>query len=211
MISFDKFLECESKKQYYNDLMEKLDYEYKHYTIYPSRELVFNALKLCPLENVKVVIIGQDPYINEGQAHGLAFSVENEIITPSLRNIYKELKNDLGIKRSSTNLSDWALQGVLLINTILTVREKKSLTHKGIGWEEMCKNLIMYIEENMEDCVYILWGKTAQDYEKYIHSKYIIKSVHPSPLSSYRGFFGSKPFSKCNKYLSDLNKITINW
>ncbi len=205
------FLKQEKQKDYFINLMKFVEEEYDSNIIYPKQSEIFFALECCNIEDIKVVIIGQDPYINEGQAHGLAFSVANESIPPSLRNIYKELESDLDIKRNSTNLTDWAKQGILLINTILTVRASSSMSHKGKGWEIFSENLIKYIEDNLEDCIYILWGSYAQAYEKVIKSKYIIKAPHPSPLSAYRGFFGSRPFSKCNEILKELGKEPINW
>lgn len=205
----NNIIEQEKNKAYYKSLMATLDYEYENYTIYPSRELLFNAFKLC--NNPRVVILGQDPYINPGEAHGIAFSVYESKITPSLRNIFKELESDLGIKRENTNLEDWCKQGVLMFNTVFSVRAGESLSHQNIGWEVFSEEVIKYIEEHYDNVIYILWGSNARSYKKFINSKYIIESVHPSPLSSYRGFFGSKPFSKCNEILRSLNLEEIKW
>ncbi len=205
----DKIIEQEKNQEYFINLMSTLDYEYANYTVFPKRADIFNAFKLCT--DVKVVILGQDPYINEGEAHGIAFSVYDAKITPSLRNIFKELEDDLGVVRTNTNLEDWCKQGVLMFNTVFTVRKGQSLSHNKIGWETFSERVINYIDDNYNDVVYIFWGSNAKKYKKFITNGHIIESVHPSPLSSYRGFFGSKPFSKCNEYLRKVNKGEIVW
>ncbi|MFV0499583.1 MAG: uracil-DNA glycosylase [Bacilli bacterium] len=202
-------LQNEKNKEYFIDLMEQLDYEYDNYTIYPKRDDLYTAFNLC--ENVKVVIIGQDPYIKNNQAHGIAFSILNNKITPTLRNIFTELENDLGYKRTNTNLSDWSKQGVLLFNSIFTVRAGESLSHRDIGWEKFSENIVKYIDCHYKNIIYILWGNNARMYKKFIKNGLIIESVHPSPLSCYRGFYNSAPFSKCNKLLRKLGKIEIVW
>ncbi len=206
---FDNVLKIEQEKSYFTSLMEFVNSEYQTKTIYPRREDLYTTFYLC--KEPKVVILGQDPYINENQAHGIAFSVYNEKITPSLRNIYKELYSDLQIERTDTNLSDWCEQGVLMFNTIFTVEAGKSMSHASKGWEIFSENIIKYLESNYEDIVYILWGANARKYKQFIRSKYVIESAHPSPLSSYRGFFDSKPFSRCNEYLLKIDKGAINW
>lgn len=184
-------------------------------SVLPAEDDVFNALKYTPFEAVKVVIIGQDPYPNKRHAHGLAFSIPKETtdIPQSLRNILKELEDDLGIKATGGNLAKWAKQGVMLLNYTLTVEEGKSNSHKSIGWNKLTKEIIQLINTRKNNIVFLLWGRFAQNLCKNIdHEKHcIIESPHPSPLSAYRGFFGSKPFSKTNEYLKK-NKIgPIDW
>ena len=182
---------------------------------YPKTEDIFKALELTPFENIKVVILGQDPYHDEGQANGLAFSVnKDKKIPPSLKNIYKELNSDLGIPiPNHGDLSKWAKEGVLLLNSILTVEPHKPASHRSIGWEEYTDQIIKEINEKKEHIVFILWGKYAQDKGKYIdESKHlVIKSPHPSPFSARKGFFNSKPFSKCNTYLKKNGIEEIDW
>ncbi|WP_437919285.1 uracil-DNA glycosylase [Sphingobacterium sp. LRF_L2] len=184
--------------------------------VFPPEDLVFNAFKLTPFENVKVVILGQDPYHNDGQAHGLSFSVPDGIgIPPSLRNIYAELATDIeGFRSPSTgNLSPWAEQGVLLLNATLTVRAHQAASHQKRGWEEFTDQIIHAVSQKLEHVVFLLWGSYAQKKALLIdHRKHLIlKSVHPSPLSVYRGFFGCKHFSKANQYLLDHSKLPIDW
>ena len=183
--------------------------------VLPDRRQVLRALVNTPPNEVKVVILGQDPYPTRGHANGLCFSV-NKGVTPlpkSLSNIFRELKDDIGKDRTDGDLSDWAEQGVLLLNTTLSVVEGKPGSHSGIGWEVLTTEIMRYLSENYENNVYILWGKHAQNKEMYINpeANKIIKSPHPSPLSAYRGFFGSKPFSKTNKYLIDMGRTPIEW
>ena len=182
--------------------------------IYPAENNIFRALNLTPFKNVKVVILGQDPYHGENEANGLAFSINDGVrITPSLRNIFKELKNDLGIIRNSTDLTEIAKQGVLFLNTILTVEKDKPLSHQNLGWEKITDFIIKYISDNKEGVVFILWGNNARSKKALINQErnLVIESNHPSPLSASRGFFGSKPFSKTNAYLKEKNQSIIDW
>ena len=198
----------------YNNLIYKIKKEYNEKVIYPEIDKIFNAFNLTPFECVKVVIIGQDPYHGEKEANGLAFSINEGVkIAPSLRNIFKELKNDLNVDKTNKDLSSWAEQGVLLLNTILTVEKDKPLSHKNIGWENITDYLIKYISDNKNNVVFILWGNNAIKKECLINNNkhLILKSVHPSPLSASRGFFGSKPFSKTNDYLKKNNQSVIDW
>lgn len=204
----------EMDKPYYKDLVKKLEVARKTNNVYPKEEAVFNAFKLTKFEEIKVVIIGQDPYHQKNQAHGLAFSSTDSKTPKSLVNIKKEIFNDLKIETTNNNdLTNWAKQGVLLINTILTVNENKPLSHKDFGWEIFTLNLFKEITKIKRPIVFILWGNHAQKYEKYIKEELhlVIKSSHPSPLSSYRGFFGSKPFSKTNDFLIKNKIAPINF
>jgi uracil-DNA glycosylase len=182
---------------------------------YPPTKDIFKALELTPFEDIKAVILGQDPYHGENQANGLAFSVYRDIkIPPSLKNIYKELNNDLGLPiPKHGDLSKWALEGVLLLNSILTVEPHKPASHRGIGWEEYTDKVIKNINDEKENIVFILWGNYAQAKGKHIDQEkhLVIKSPHPSPFSANKGFFGSKPFSKCNKYLKQNGITEIDW
>lgn len=211
---WDEIVKGEYEKNYFQKLMNFIEEEYNTKTIYPEKENIYNALKLVPPDKVKVVILGQDPYINKGQAHGLSFSVQDGItIPPSLRNIYKELESDLAIApASSGNLTKWAEQGVLLLNTTLTVRSGSSNSHKGKGWGLFTDSIIKYLG-NKENIVFILWGKNAQEKENFIdnNKNLVLKAAHPSPLSASRGFFGCKHFSKTNEYLKEHNIEPINW
>ncbi|KKI58387.1 MULTISPECIES: uracil-DNA glycosylase [Staphylococcus] len=194
-----------------HDFLEK---EYTTQIVYPDRENIYQAFDLTPFEDIKVVILGQDPYHGPNQAHGLAFSVQpNAKFPPSLRNMYQELEDDIGCHRTSPHLQDWAREGVLLLNTVLTVRKGEAHSHKDIGWEIFTDEVIQAISKHRDDVVFILWGKPAQQKIKLIDTSkhYIIKSPHPSPLSAYRGFFGSKPYSKTNGYLESKGKSPINW
>lgn len=183
--------------------------------ILPNAEDVFNALKYTSFECVKVVILGQDPYPNRNHAHGIAFSIPENCadIPASLQNILKELRDDLGVEKKNGNLYGWAKQGVLLLNTSLTVEEGKPASHKGIGWELLIRQIIDVINEEKDRIAFVLWGSFAQNFCKNIDVKkhYILKSVHPSPLSAYRGFFGSRPFSKVNEYLIKNGITPIDW
>ena len=212
--SWDIILKDELKKDYFKDLNIFIDNEYKNKTIYPPYENIFDALKFTDYDKVKVVILGQDPYHGLGEAHGLSFSVKEGVkIPPSLRNIFKELKSDLGIDRTSTDLTDWAKQGILLLNSIMTVQKDTPLSHKNKGWEIFTDNIIKMLNEREDPVIFILWGNFARSKKNLITSKHhkIIESAHPSPLSASRGFFGSKPFSKTNEYLKQLKKEKINW
>ena len=199
----------------FKKFMKKVKYEYDNYTCYPLYENIFNALKLTPYENVKVVIIGQDPYHGEGEAHGLSFSVQDGVkFPPSLQNIFKELYNDLGIiNNKSGNLSKWAIQGVLLLNSILSVRKDSPLSHKDLGWQLLTDHIIKLINLKDTPVVFILWGSYARSKKEFITNKkhLIIESVHPSPLSASRGFFGSKPFSRTNEFLKKNNLGSIDF
>lgn len=211
---WDEFFKEEEKKPYYKELMDKVNLEYKNYRCYPKYENIFHAFKMTDIDNLKVVILGQDPYHEENQAHGLAFSVLCEKLPPSLKNIYKEIESDLGVKvNQDGNLDYLASQGVLLLNTLLTVREHEAFSHKGYGWEIFSDDVIKYLNKINRPIVFILWGAPAISKEIYLNNPmhYIIKSPHPSPLSAYRGFFGSKPFSKCNEFLKANNIEEIRW
>ena len=212
---WDIILADEFKKDYFIKLSEILSDEYRQKNIYPKEDEIFKAFSLSPYKKTKVVILGQDPYYNPDQAEGLAFSVKNgQKLPPSLKNIYKELEDDLGINQSKTgSLVKWAKQGVLLLNTVLTVEEKKPNSHKNLGWQIFTDYVIKLLDAKSKPCVFILWGNNAKDKEKFIKNPihYIIKSTHPSPLSARRGFFGSKPFSKTNNFLKEANLKEIDW
>lgn len=189
--------------------------EYDTKTIFPPKGYVFNALKLTPYKNVKVVIMGQDPYHGVGEAHGLSFSVQEGIkLPPSLKNIYKELNDDLGIPIANTgDLTSWAKEGVLLLNAVLTVEKDKPASHKNLGWERLTDYIIQVLNEKAEPIVFILWGNFARSKKKYITNPkhLIIESAHPSPFSCNNGFFGSKPFSKTNNFLVKNDIAPIDW
>lgn len=189
--------------------------EYNTKTIYPPKDYIFNALKLTPYKNVKVVIVGQDPYHGEGEAHGLSFSVQNGVkVPPSLKNIYKELYDDLGITPPSNgDLTKWAKQGVLLLNAVLTVEKDKPASHRKLGWERLTDYIIKTLNVKEEPVVFILWGNFAKEKKNLITNPkhYIITSAHPSPFSAANGFFGSKPFSKTNAFLSENGRKPIEW
>jgi len=207
-------LENNEVYDYFVKIVNHVEKLYDSNIVYPNIDNVFKAFSLTKFDDVKVVLIGQDPYHGEGEANGLAFSLnENVKITPSLRNIFKELESDLGIKRINKDLSGWAKQGVLLLNTILTVEKDKPLSHKDLGWQHITDFFIKYISDYKNNVVFILWGNESQKKESLIDkSKHlIIKSAHPSPLSASRGFFGSKPFSKTNEYLKKNNQSVIDW
>jgi len=211
---WDKVLEEEFNKEYYLKLQEFLKYEYENHTVYPSEADVFHALKLSDFGAVKVVILGQDPYHEKGQANGLAFSVNNEVKRPpSLNNIFKELFSDTGIKTADDNcLEGWAKHGVLLLNVVLTVREGEANSHKGKGWEIFTDEIIRLLNLREKPMVFILWGANAKSKKVFITNKnhLILESSHPSPLSAYGGFWGSKPFSKANNFLMKNNEY-IDW
>lgn len=212
---WDDILKEERKKDYYINLRKKLIYEYKNYTVYPNMYDIFNALKKVSYKDVKVVILGQDPYHGQGQAHGFSFSVKKGIKTPpSLQNIYKELHNDLGLYiPNNGNLIKWANQGVLLLNSTLTVRSHQANSHKDLGWTILTDNIIKILNARSKPIVFILWGKFAQSKEELITNDrhLIIKSAHPSPFAAHRGFFGSRPFSKTNEFLQKNNFKPIDW
>lgn len=209
-----ELLKDEFEKPYFRGLQEFLNEEYSRFTIYPKMENIFNALNVVKYDDVKVVIIGQDPYHEPNQAHGLAFSVEEGIVLPpSLVNIYKEIEDDLGIKcDKSGNLMRWAKQGVLLLNTSLTVRRAQANSHRGKGWEIFTTQVINLLSKREQPIVFILWGSNAQAFAPMIAKHHLVlKAPHPSPLSAYRGFFGCKHFSKTNEFLSKNGKTPIDW
>lgn len=197
----------------FKKISEFLDGERKTYTIFPPKDDVFNAFKLTPYESVKVVILGQDPYHEIGQAHGLSFSVKNGTkLPPSLKNVYKELYDDLGIQNTNGDLTAWAKQGVLLLNATLTVREGLANSHSKIGWENFTDGVIKTLSARRDPIIFILWGNNARKKKTLINPQhFILESAHPSPLSCYSGFFGSKPFSKTNEILLSINKSPIKW
>lgn len=210
-----KYLKPEYGKPYYKELYLKINEEYRTHKIFPPAEDIFNAFHLTPLHNVKAVILGQDPYHNDGQAHGLCFSVKPSVDPPpSLVNIYQELHDDLGCYIPNNGyLTKWAEQGVLMLNTVLTVRAHQANSHRGIGWEEFTDAAIRILNEQDRPIVFILWGRPAQMKEKMLNNPnhLILKAPHPSPLSAYRGFFGSKPFSKTNQFLEEHGIEPIDW
>jgi len=210
-----QLLESEFQKPYYEKLWAFLIEEYSKFTIYPNQKDIFNALHYTPYENVKAVILGQDPYHGPGQAHGLSFSVKPEMrIPPSLRNIFKELKNDIGCDVPNNGyLVKWAEQGVLMLNTILTVRAGQAFSHRGQGWEIFTDRVISLLNEREKPVVFILWGRPAQEKIALINTNKhkIIQSPHPSPFAARKGFFGSNPFSKTNEFLHKLDETPIDW
>lgn len=211
---WDDILKDVYQKEYFNKIKDKVRYEYNHKTIFPPANKVFYALRMTPYNSVKVVILGQDPYHGVGEANGLCFSVNQGIkMPPSLNNIYKELYSDLGITRTDTDLTDWASQGVLLLNSVLTVEKDKPASHKFVGWEEFTDEIIMKLNDHDTPIVFILWGNFAKSKIKYITNPkhLIISSSHPSPFSVNYGFFGSKPFSKTNEFLRKNNLEEIKW
>ena len=208
-------LKDEFKKDYYKQLFEKVNEEYRTRLIFPPANDIFNAFHLTPLKDVKVVILGQDPYHGNNQAHGLCFSVKPEVeIPPSLVNIYKELHDDLGCTIPDHGyLVKWAKQGVLMLNTVLTVRAHQANSHRGIGWEEFTDAAIRVLNTQARPIVFILWGRPAQMKKAMLNNPkhLILEAPHPSPLSSYRGFFGSRPFSKTNQFLEANGVEPIDW
>ena len=216
--SWKKELAGEFDKSYFQSLIQFVKQEYTAHKngVFPKGNEIFKAFDLCPFEEVKVVILGQDPYPTRGHAHGLCFSVEPHVrpIPKSLINIYKELETDLGISpRENGDLRHWAQQGVLMLNSVLTVREGEANSHKNQGWERFTDAAIEKVAEKREGIVYILWGSKAQEKGRVVNASKnkIITSPHPSPLSSYRGFFGSKPFSGANDYLKSIGNNEIKW
>ena len=205
----------EFAKPYYRELYKKVKEEYATHMIFPPSNEVFSAFELTPLADVKVVILGQDPYHNVGQAHGLCFSVKPDVeIPPSLVNIYKELHDDLGCYIPNNGyLVKWAKQGVLMLNTVLTVRAHQANSHRGIGWEEFTNAAIRVLNEQDRPIVFILWGSPAQRKKEMLNNPkhLILEAPHPSPLSAYRGFFGSKPFSQTNAILEKNGLTPIDW
>ncbi len=212
---WDQLLEDQWEEPYYRTLRRLLWEEYQKYTVYPKADQIFHALAECSFRDTKVVILGQDPYHGDGQANGLAFSVNPGIaLPPSLQNIYQELEQDLGVPPAKTgDLSPWARQGVLLLNAGLTVRAHCANSHSGIGWSRLTDHIISLLGKREKPLAFLLWGRFAQSKEKYIQNPahLILKSPHPSPLSAYRGFFGSRPFSKINQFLEATNQKPIRW
>ena len=208
-------LKGEFRKPYYRALFQKVGEEYQTRKIFPPVDDIFNAFHFTPLSQVKVVILGQDPYHNDGQAHGLCFSVKKEVdIPPSLVNIYQELHDDLGCYIPNNGyLEKWARQGVMMLNTVLTVRAHQANSHRGIGWEEFTDAAIRVIAEQDRPIVFLLWGRPAQAKKSMIYNPkhLVLEAPHPSPLSAYRGFFGSRPFSKTNDFLTANNLTPIDW
>ncbi|QFT90997.1 Uracil-DNA glycosylase [Bacillus sp. THAF10] len=205
----------EADKDYMKRLMTFLDHEYATEQIYPEKENIFSAFNVVPYQAVKVVILGQDPYHGKNQAHGMSFSVQKgNKIPPSLRNIYTELQNDVGIAPVSHGfLMEWAEQGVLLLNTVLTVRESRPNSHKGQGWETFTDEVIRTLNQRAKPIIFVLWGKHAEQKENLITNAQhvVLKSPHPSPFSARKGFFGSKPFSTINETLKSLEEKPIDW
>jgi uracil-DNA glycosylase len=215
-MTWQDIIDNEKEKPYYKSLKEEIDKRYETSRVFPEKKNIFKAFSLSKIEDLKVVILGQDPYHGFGQAQGLSFSTPANIKNPpSMMNILKEINDDLGKKSicEDGDLTPWAKDGVLLLNTILTVEEGFPKSHHNLGWEIFTDNIIKYISDNCQDIVFILWGSLAISKIKLIDKKkhHILTSPHPSPLSSYRGFFGSKHFSKTNEILKNLGKKEINW
>ena len=211
---WDELLSKEFKKDYFKKLGIFVKNEYNKKEIYPKYNDIFNALRYTDYDDVKVVILGQDPYHGYNEAHGLSFSVKKGTpMPPSLQNIFKELENDLNIKKTDSDLTSWAKQGVFLLNSIMTVEKDKPLSHKDKGWEIFTDNIIKCLNEREKPIVFVLWGSYARSKKVLITNKrhLVLESVHPSPLSAYRGFFGSKPFSKINAFLEKNNIEKIEW
>ena len=213
--SWDELLKDEFEKEYYLALRKNLAQEYRTKTIYPAMENIFNALKYTSFEDVKVLLLGQDPYHGPNQAHGLCFSVQKGVDKPpSLKNMFKELESDLGIKAPSHGcLTDWAKQGVLLLNTVLTVREAEPNSHKKLGWTIFTDRIIELLNERKEPVIFVLWGRNAIDKLPLITNTnhYVLTAAHPSPLSASRGFLGCKHYSKINDILTSMGKTPIDW
>ena len=213
--SWQPILADELKKPYFEELKEFVDEERKHHKVFPPENEVFSALELTPYDNVNVLLLGQDPYHDDGQAHGLAFSVQPGVRPPpSLVNIFKELRDDLGCRVPNNGcLVPWARQGVLLLNTVLTVRAHSPASHKGKGWEKFTDAVISRVAEKSDRVVFVLWGAHAQKKRALIHGgdDVLVESAHPSPLSAKNGFFGSRPFSKVNAALRQAGKPEIDW
>ena len=214
--SWKKVLEKEFQSDYFDDIISKTKEEYSKFICYPPGSKIFRAFDECPFDKLKVVIIGQDPYHGEKQANGLCFSVSQEIENPpSLNNIFKELKENYPAgERTNSDLSDWSRQGVLLLNSILSVRRKFPGSHRHVGWETFTDNVIKIISKEKSNLVFMLWGNYAKNKEKFIHDNnhLILKSGHPSPLSANKGYwFGNKHFLKCNEFLTDSNMGDVKW
>nr|WP_312028231.1 uracil-DNA glycosylase [Listeria booriae] len=212
---WQELLQAEQEKPYFKALQDFIDEEYATTTIYPPREAIYHALDLTSYADTKVVILGQDPYHGPNQAHGLSFSVASSEakFPPSVRNMFKELDSDLGISRTDINLTDWAQQGVLLLNTVLTVQAGKAASHRKKGWEQFTDAVIKLLNEKEDQVIFVLWGGDAKKKQALITNPQhkVITAVHPSPLSAYNGFFGSKPYSQINHYLEEDGKMPISW
>ncbi|MBD8946631.1 MAG: uracil-DNA glycosylase [Clostridiales bacterium] len=212
---WDDYIGGEFEKEYYITLREKLSEEYRTRTVYPAKENIFNALKFTPYSKVKVLLLGQDPYHGAGQAHGLAFSVQKGVAKPpSLLNIFQELSTDLGVMPPSHGcLTDWTTQGVMLLNTVLTVREGEANSHKNLGWTTFTDKIIEILNAREDPVIFLLWGRNAADKLPLITGSqhFVLSAAHPSPLSASRGFFGCRHFSKVNEILTRLGKEPINW
>lgn len=212
-MNWEQLFNEEMKKEYFKMLERKIEDERKAFTIYPPKDLVYTAFEYTKFEDVKVVILGQDPYHQPGQAMGMSFSVfKDQKLPKSLVNIYKELESDLGIKNEHGDLSAWTKQGVLLLNTLLTVREGEPMSHGQLGWEQFTDRVISELGCRQEPIIFVLWGKKAQAKKSLVKDHHqFIESSHPSPLGAYRGFIGSRPFSKINALLYERNQKEINW
>ena len=212
---WDDYISGEFEKEYYITLREKLSEEYRTRTVYPAKENIFNALKFTPYSKVKVLLLGQDPYHGVGQAHGLAFSVQKGVAKPpSLLNIFQELSTDLGVVPPSHGcLTDWTTQGVMLLNTVLTVREGEANSHKNLGWTTFTDKIIETLNAREDPVIFLLWGRNAADKLPLITGSqhFVLSAAHPSPLSASRGFFGCRHFSKVNEILTRLGKERVNW
>lgn len=213
--SWDNVLEPEFSKPYFVQMLEKVDEEYKNFNVYPPKEKIFSAFKLCDFDNVKVVLLGQDPYHGKGQAHGLCFSVMPTIKPPpSLKNIFKEMEDDIHTTQPNHGcLISWAKQGVLLLNTVMTVREGCPNSHANIGWQTFTDEVIKKINESEKPVVFLLWGANAKNKLNLITNKkhLVLSCAHPSPFSAYNGFFGCKHFSKTNEFLEKNGREKIDW
>ena len=212
--SWDEMLKEDFESESYQNLRKFLAQEYRAHTVYPDMHDIFNALKATPYEAVKAVILGQDPYHGEGQAHGMCFSVKPDVpAPPSLVNIFKEIESDVGVKNTSPYLVNWAKQGVLLLNTVLTVREGQPNSHRGMGWEVLTDSIIKKLNARKEPIVFMLWGANARSKKALITNPQhlILECPHPSPLSAYAGFFGCRHFSKCNDFLVKHGQTPIDW
>lgn len=214
-LDWNTMLEDEFHKPYYLDLQAFLKEEYNEKVIYPEKEDIFNAFRYTPFKEVKAVILGQDPYHGQGQAHGLSFSVQPDVrIPPSLKNIFKELESDIGYRQPNNGyLKKWAEQGVLMLNTVLTVRAGEAHSHRNKGWEIFTDKVITLLNEREKPIIFILWGRPAQEKIQLINTEKhkIIMSPHPSPFAARKGFFGSKPFSKTNEFLRQAGEEPIDW
>lgn len=213
--SWDRLLEDEFKKPYYLKLREFLKEEYSRYTVYPPMNDLFNALRYADYDDVKILIMGQDPYHGEGQAHGLSFSVRKGVaLPPSLKNIYKEIKDDLGIEPSKNGeLTSWARQGVLLLNSVLTVRASLANSHRGKGWENLTDRVIELLNQREKPIVFMLWGANARQKKRLVTNPrhLVLEAAHPSPLSAFNGFFGCRHFSAANRFLVQNGQAPIDW